>query len=619
MAAGVLNRTWAAINDADPDSFTRTFEEAELVLPSYLRGSHELDDKRLNLMRRLAADLFDETRAQYHTPMVNLLIKLFDAWTWQQVCDFEQGIPYKDGLAFGEYMVPFNKLMLCLLEKATLSAVDAAHAACMQETMQALVRLWLCTTDIGVSAQAGRLLFNLLRVDAAPGTPIRGAGQGLVWKRIFEDRDVYNVFFGACSLGSRSELGRERKTVAQARLLEWLPGVAAINWRAVSKSHHVDIEAAHGIEGGGLLDFAVIMVDYKDDLMMHRTLLDFFAALLHTTRPQDTDTMPLHDSVGLQYLITHGLHVRAATIYLQQPGVQIEPLETMLLYGASANYLATYASDYRDHFMASQMPKQINERLMRSLDLHPRRWTPRQGPTHDLHLMTCLPRKALLPNGSWSSSPLSLIPPNATDSDALDTLAKIFGGPRHKEIRYPPVSSATNSYAEAAAAEEAAAARALYFHYVANKPYFWQEIVTRAETIALLEQALAALRCLSSVITANWSTTPDMPLPTTTFATPASGHLAMLEPPAHNYVLSYLLKPAQTFSNLVGGRGDSESSVYQIAMAKFEALKALNDELVKLSPSKRYQDLLALIQNKLAAGPFSREGEVGGRIATLEF
>ena len=110
------------------------------------------------------------------------------------------------------------------------------------------------------------------------------------------------------------------------------------------------------------------------------------------------------DSVGLQYLITHGIHVRTLAIYLQLPGAQLDAVEAMFLYGPAAKYLATYASDYPDHFLASQMPKQINERLTHALDMSPGRWAhASDAPTHDLFLARSLPRKALLSTSAPTS------------------------------------------------------------------------------------------------------------------------------------------------------------------------------------------------------------------------
>ncbi|KAI7279133.1 hypothetical protein KC345_g5521 [Hortaea werneckii] len=630
MADDVLRRTLTALDDTQNDP-TKTFEEAAMVLPHYLKGTQDLIDQRISLMRRLAGDLTDGRRPQDHAlAMVNLLIKLFDGWTWQQVCEFgTQSIPFKNGLAVGEGMVPFNRLMLALLEKATGSPADAAHAASMLETVQAVVKLWLCTGDTGVATQAGQLIQDLLKVDSPAqgvGDAPTGGGQGLVWRRVFGDRDVYSIFFESCSLSSKVEsMSKNAKTLAQARLMEVLPRLAAMNWQAVANSHHRDIEAKYEIaQGGGLMDFAALrMVDYKEDVLMHRCLIDFFSDLMQATAGLDTHTMAPHDSLGLQYLITHGLHARTSAIYLQLPGSNPDPIDSMFLYGPAANYLATYASTYPGHFLAGQMPKQVNDRLMHTLELSPGRWAHSDSPKNDLHLAASLPRKALLPEGSWSSSPVSLLPSKATNPDALHTLATIFHGPEQKALVFPPPAE---GHTDPDAAEEGAAARAIYYHYLANNPRFWQDITTHADTVALKDLALSAIRCITSVITAEWPTTTssttaaDLPLPTT-IATPESGHLAILSPPALEYTLPYLLRPPPTFANLVGGRGDPESSAYQIASAKFDALRALNSRLmvqVEQQPGQGYEEILATIGKRLAEGPMSREGQVGGNVGVLE-
>jgi len=597
----------------------RLFDEAAMILPQYLKDTADLREKRLLLMRHLASDLLDR-RIQNHTPEVNLLTKLFDGFTWQQVCEFgTSNVPYKDGLAFEEGMVAFNKLMLCLLGKATATAADAAHAASMLETVQALVRLWLRTNDLGVASQASTLLLDLLRIDrvtnpGADGVP-RG-GQGLVWKRIFGDRDVYNIFYDTCSLAgpSSKEMSKAQKTIAQSRLLEWLPKVGAMDWAAIARPRHVDVERRYGVQNG-LLEFAALrMVDYNDDVLMHRCLIDFFSSLLSSTRPMDTHTMRQHDSVGLQFLIMHGLHTRTAANYLQLPGSRLDLVDATFTYGPAANYVATYAANYPDHYLASQMPAQVNQRLTTALTLTASKWAHQESPKHDLHLIASLPRKALLP---FASSPLALIPSRATNPDALNTLATVFHGPEREPTSYPLTSSTNNDEVGLA---EGAAARTLYYHYLANNPRFWNDIATHSDTVALKDLALAAINCLTSVITANWATSPDMALPSS-IAVQESGHLAILSPPALEYALPYLLKPPQTFSNLVGGRGDAESAAYKIASAKFDALRALEGRLrvqVVEQPGQGYEEILATIGKRLAEGPMSREGEVGGLIGTLE-
>lgn len=71
----------------------------------------------------------------------------------------------------------------------------------------------------------------------------------------------------------------------------------------------------------------------------------------------------------------------------------------------------------------------------------------------------------------------------------------------------------------------------------------------------------------------------------------------------------------------MGGRGDTESAAYKIAAAKFDALKAFHSRLqgeVQRTPGEGYEEILTTIAKRLAEGPLSREGEVGGRIGTLE-
>jgi hypothetical protein len=525
-------------------------------------------------------------------------------------------------------MTSYNRLVLTLLEKATHRPADAAQVASMLDTMLALVKLWLRTNDTGIASQASKLLLDLLKVDQQivtdPDGHIPDGGQGLVWKRIFGDRNVYGTIFEACSLSGPSsiKLSKNQRTLAQARLMEWLPTVGAMDWSAISRSHHPDVESAYGVSEG-LLEFAALrMVDYKDDVLMHRCLIDFYSDLLHTTKVTNPQISTPNDSLALRYLITKGLHARTTAIYLQLPGTPLDPVESMFLYGPAANYIATYASNFSDHFLASQMPKQVNDRLMRAFALAPAKWAHGDSPKHDLHLTASIPRKSLLPNevsgGNWNSSPLSLLPSRSTNPDVLNTLAAVFHGPE-KEIVNFPTSSPLAGQADGAETE-AAAARALYFHYIANNQRFWNDIATHADTVALMDLALSAVSCLTAVITANWSTKPEFTLPNT-IATPDQGQVAILTPPSLEYTLPYLLKPPQTFANLVGGRGDPESAAYKIASAKFDALRALHSRLmvqVEQQPGQGYEDILATLSKRLAAGPLSREGEVGGRIGTLD-
>ena len=300
---------------------TRLFEEAELVLPEYIS-----QQETFALVQQLSALLQDIQ--QNPTPAVNLLIRLLNPFAFSDVLAFDPPVNFAAGLDVGfdapeGVMLPFNRLMLALLEKATLKSSDAATVASRPEVVQALVKLWLCSADTGVATTASKLLLDLLRVDREvfdhPDQHVpSGGGQGLVWKRIFGDRNVYGTFFEACGTGPQAfKLSRNQRSLAQARLLEWLPAVARMEWSAVSKSHHTDVEAAARLaEGAGLLDFAALhMVDFKDDILMYRCLIDFYADLLDVMLDKETPTTTVEASAALEYLTTKGVHSRTAKIY----------------------------------------------------------------------------------------------------------------------------------------------------------------------------------------------------------------------------------------------------------------------------------------------------------------
>ena len=602
---------------------TRKFEEAELILPKTLR-----EDDRLSLIQSLAILLAE--LQQDPTPAVNLLLRLLENYSFNDVLRLgTESLPFVKGLAIGGHMVSFNRLILGILEKATKQAADAALVAGMLDTMLALVRLWLCTDDSGVAIQASRIVTNLLKVDREiqvdPDAHLPHGGQGLVWKRIFGDRDIYGTFFEACSLAGSSTLPRSKNqvTVSQARLMEWLPGVGAMDWNTISRSHHPDVEQQYGVQGG-LIQFAAIsMVDYEDDILMYRCLVKFYEELLIYIKPSPSlGQSPPPVSSALPLLIAEGLHARTAAIYLQLPGTRVDSMESTFLYGPSADYIAAYANSHPEHFMASQMCAQVNERLRRALSLSPVRWAHAESPKHDLLLVASLPRQALLTSfdgsGDWNQSPLSLLPSKQTNSDVLAALAGVFHGPEAQEVTFPP--HPTMEFEDPYAKLEASAARTLYYHYNAHNQHFWQDITTHADTVALTDLALASINCLIAVITANWSAQPDLTLPSN-IATPDEPYVAIVSPPALEYTMPYLLSPPRTFANLVGGRGDAESAAYKVASAKFDALKALHNKLsahAENSSETGYRDIVNALAKCLARGPLSREGDVGGRVGTLE-
>lgn len=344
-----------------------------------------------------------------------------------------------------------------------------------------------------------------------------------------------------------------------------------------------------------------------------------------------------HQSIALEFLITTGLHARSLSFYLQPENPSHDPVDVSFLYGTSAHYCSIYASSLPEHFFRSSTLQATLTRLSRALDVSPGKWAHGESPKHDLHVLASIPRKALLApinrGLAWNNTPLSLVPSNQTSADGLNTLAAVFHGPSERIVqKFPPDSPLSNDI-DPFTEGEATAARALFYLYLSHNPRLFGDIISHADTIALKEKALAAINVISGVITAEWASLPldDESLPTETslnammpqpaLAMSNSGVLAILSPPCLEHALPYLLQPAQSFTNLVGGRGDTESTAYIVASAKYDALRALQSRLRELSQKEKlpeYEEMLGVIDKRVREGPWNREGEVGGRIGTLE-
>ncbi|KAK5001180.1 hypothetical protein LTR66_000057 [Elasticomyces elasticus] len=280
------------------------------------------------------------------------------------------------------------------------------------EIIAALVTLWLCTPDAGVADKAGHVLYELLKVDReTPQGAIRehlaSRPLGLVWRRVFRDRDIYGLIFDICTLKPvkrEPQLSKSQKTLAQGRLMDWLPALGALDWTAITQSYHRDIESQYGVKEAGLLEFAALhMVDFKDDVLMHRCLIDFFAKLLRSVTQPHPDGSKR--SVALNFLINNHLHSRSSAYYLDPTSRSLDPIDVKFLYSASADYIATYASTNPEHFLISPDRKRVLDRLSTALDLTPARWAHSDPPRSDFHVLCSLPRIALLPQGDGPYGP----------------------------------------------------------------------------------------------------------------------------------------------------------------------------------------------------------------------
>ena len=183
----------------------------------------------------------------------------------------------------------------------------------MKNVIRALVITWLSKASVEVGEKETKVLGDLLDTDCdhrsthinaqmngleiSPSKPV---GQNLFWRRIFNDKDIYSLIFDLCSSETvgrgEGQLDERQKSLAQARLLRLLPRIAILDFKAISTTNFPEIDSRYGSEGKaqGLLGFAALdMVDKEEDILMHLTLIDFFAHLLESlsTISLDATTM----------------------------------------------------------------------------------------------------------------------------------------------------------------------------------------------------------------------------------------------------------------------------------------------------------------------------------------
>lgn len=568
------------------------------------------------------------TLEQDPSPVTNLIELLTSprSYTFSRVLTIKPKVDFTSGLSTSS--TPINLITLHLVHKASQNKADAGIFAALIDAMAALFKLWLSTPDTAVAQKAFTVISALLDADGIQlqSDPFH---QSLVWRRVFRDRDIYGLMFSICSLttvGEEGQLSKRNKTVAQARLLDLL---LIFNCELVRSSQIPEIETRYGVKRGGILEFvAVHMVDYKDDIIMHTTLIDFFAGLLRT------GSQP-----ALDFLIDHGLHDRTISYYIEPH--KHNSLDLVYIYSRSANYISEYCFNFETHLIRRHdVLKSILLRLSAVFDkLSSSRQVQSQPLTHDLHVLVSLPLISLLPQ-ILVDSPFLLLHTNLGDVDILKALATVFRGSTRQSSSHDPLANDSQEMI-VPRSQDNKAARVLYFLYLNKYPNFWKQIAQAAETLALKDAALAGIEVINAVITANWDPLPaEFPstsrgdpfaLPTEQELAqkchsdaqhlPSSGILAILSSPAVETIVPYLIRPAQTFSNLVGGTGDSESAAYKVAVAKYDVLKTFHERIQRLGLQGytfKLQDILTLVEARIARGPMGGIAEVGGRIATLD-
>ncbi|KAI1499241.1 hypothetical protein F5X99DRAFT_420049 [Biscogniauxia marginata] len=230
-----------------------------------------------------------------------------------------------------------NILAMTVLEKAARSPSDAAILAMMNSVVTSFLTQWLSAPQVEVGEKGSRILGDLLDVDCdtrpPDGLSLNGVeiairkppGQGLMWRRIFHDRDIYALLLSLCSSGShqnsQSGLSTQQLSLAQGRLLRILPRLAALNFSAVTRTDFPELNQRYAsFDGnGGLLHFAALHMIDREDTLMHLSLIDFFETLLSIQRVTPFSTYKMDTLRRLMRDATaHDVPLKAAILSLPE-------------------------------------------------------------------------------------------------------------------------------------------------------------------------------------------------------------------------------------------------------------------------------------------------------------
>ncbi|KAI0399736.1 hypothetical protein F4802DRAFT_588279 [Xylaria palmicola] len=195
-----------------------------------------------------------------------------------------------------------NLLAFTILAKAAESPSDAAILAAMKSLVASFLIRWLSAPQVEVGERGCKILGDLLDVDsdtrppqglAASGLEVavrKPQGQGFMWRRIFHDRDIYDLILSLCSNGphqtAEGGLTPQQLSLAQGRLLRILPRLSALSLPAVTKTDFPELHQryANSEGAGGLLFFAALNMVDEEDVLMHLSIIDFFETLLSIQR-----------------------------------------------------------------------------------------------------------------------------------------------------------------------------------------------------------------------------------------------------------------------------------------------------------------------------------------------
>jgi hypothetical protein len=207
--------------------------------------------------------------------------------------------------------IAIQLLCLAYFIRASDSPSGASYIASSSSLVQTLIQLWLSVENTEVSERALECIVALLAVDSPESSTFVAAdtgvgeaqGQGLFWRRLFHDTQVYSLFFLWTSLKKskydlKTKKGQQQVTISQARLFDFLRRTAVLDWATITTSTIPQVEAdfipdlGSGQPYGGLLAYAASHMIDRSDFLMEVLRTDFFLKLLVVVQEDNSQQVP---------------------------------------------------------------------------------------------------------------------------------------------------------------------------------------------------------------------------------------------------------------------------------------------------------------------------------------
>lgn len=497
---------------------------------------------------------------------------------------------------------PIQLLGLFLLHKAAASPGDVAIVATWNEVCKELVNTTLCANDTAVHKEANRVLLAFLLADLPPSasgdgtTTERSGGSGLFWRRIFSDRDIYQMILHICSW-SGSPDSFSKKTRAQSRLLGLIPSLAEMDWNTIIAHTFPGLVQKYTIgttKANNLLDFATYgMARLENDVMMGMLHLEYLSELLAATSSDK----------ALAYLSQPqvGKHQEAIGLFLHPRIFTKDDMVAGLLESRAGKYCSAYARLYPAHLVNATsasliLPKDVKDQfpdfsdteysnvctkfsseetrlvdlflthIAQALDTCRNPKTAYEPPVTCLHLLTSLPPDVLVSPPTFSvdsgvisrqeyekwrssNSVIALIPLTPPLPEYISTLGALFSSSQYLYSIYTILL-----YNQAAGLATPLVASPDTTPSMPVALTLWAKILSIAKAPALADACLASISLIQAVTdTSSWD-----------------GVLVILR---QMQLMEFILRPTERHT--ARRVADPESTEFRTAVLKYEIVQSL--------------------------------------------